>query len=67
MTGNQFKKLRKELGYTQASLAKRFECSSRTIRNLQLENHVKGMVALAMQALVLEKEQLEKEKEDDDS
>lgn len=51
MTGKQFRKLRMGLGYTQASLAKRFDCSSRTVRNLQKEPQVKGMVKLAMEAL----------------
>lgn len=51
MTGKNFRKLRIKLGYTQASLAKRFDCSSRTIRNLQREPQVKGMVSLAMHAL----------------
>lgn len=56
MTGKQFRKLRRELGYTQATLAKRFGCSSRTVRNFQLEDHVKGIVELAMTALTMEHE-----------
>lgn len=56
MTGKQFRELRKELGYTQATLAKRFGCSSRTVRNFQIEKQVKGIVELAMIALKIEKE-----------
>lgn len=54
MTGKQFKLLRKNLGFTSRSLAERFGCSERTIRNFQNRNEVGGIVVLAMEQLRIE-------------
>jgi len=60
MTGKQFAVLRKKLGYSAKSLASRFDCTDRTIRNFQTKKKVDGIVELAMRSLELEQKEKEK-------